>query len=254
MLRKSFLIAQISDLHVGDARFDAHLMRRVADMVNVADPDLLVVGGDLTTNGYPDEFEEALDHLSRIECPQRLIIPGNHDQRNVGNEVFEKMVGPRFTAETYGHRAEPTDALPDRIKVVSADSCKPDLNDGEVGRQNYHRIVEEFGGDHFFKIFVLHHHLIGIPGTGRERNIVWDAGDVLETLLAARVNISLSGHKHVPHIWRLEEMFIITSGTACTHRTRGFIPPSFNLIEVGEDMTRVSFAYPISGTTRDFVF
>ena len=31
-------------------------------------------------------------------------------------------------------------------------------------------------------VFILHHHLLPIPGTGRERNVVHDAGDTLDQL------------------------------------------------------------------------
>ena len=45
---------------------------------------------------------------------------------------------------------------------------------------------------------MLHHHLLPVPGTGRERNVVYDAGDAIECLQRAGVNLVLSGHKHVP--------------------------------------------------------
>ena len=45
---------------------------------------------------------------------------------------------------------------------------------------------------------MLHHHLLPVPGTGRERNIVYDAGDAIECLQRAGVDLVLSGHKHVP--------------------------------------------------------
>src|SRR3712207_6897894 len=55
----------------------------------------------------------------------------------------------------------------------------PDLNDGRVGREHYEFIRDSFArADEWLKIFVIHHHLIPIPGTGRERNIIFDAGDV----------------------------------------------------------------------------
>ena len=55
---------------------------------------------------------------------------------------------------------------------------------------------KQFAAPADVKIFVLHHHLLPIPGTGRERSTVMDAGDVLEELVTAGVNIVLSGHIH----------------------------------------------------------
>ena len=74
-----------------------------------------------------------------------------------------------------------------------------------------------------------------VPGTGRERNIVYDAGDVLRTLASCGADLVLCGHKHVPNVWRLEDMLIVNAGTACSHRLRGKVRPSYNIIEVHED-------------------
>ena len=57
-----------------------------------------------------------------------------------------------------------------------------------------------------------------MPGTGRERNIVNDAGDTLETLQRANVDLVLSGHKHVPYAWRLEDC---SSSMRARSRRRG---------------------------------
>ena len=68
---------------------------------------------------------------------------------------------------------------------------------------------------------MLHHHLLPVPGTGRERNVVYDAGDAIECLLRAGVHLVLSGHKHVPYAWRLENLFVVNTGTVSSLRLRG---------------------------------
>ena len=57
----------------------------------------------------------------------------------------------------------------------------------------------------------VHHHLVPIPGTGRERNIVLDAGHLLLTLVDLDVDLVLSGHKHVPFFWGLNGTLICNS-------------------------------------------
>jgi 3',5'-cyclic-AMP phosphodiesterase len=42
------LIAQLSDLHLGGARYDEALLDAAIAEVNEASPDLVVVAGDLT--------------------------------------------------------------------------------------------------------------------------------------------------------------------------------------------------------------
>ena len=78
----------------------------------------------------------------------------------------------------------------------------------------------------------MHHHLVPVPGTGRERNIVYDAGDMLQVLASCGTDLVLCGHKHVPNVWRLEDMLIVNAGTACSHRLRGRVRPCYNIIEI----------------------
>lgn len=245
--KEHFLIAQFSDVHCGDLRFDDGLMRKVVQDVNEAEPDVVIVPGDLTAFGYAEQFEQFAAYLDLIECPQRIVIPGNHDCRNVGWELFERIVGPRNHSQTFPFRAAGGEG-PESIRLLAVDSTIPDLNDGQIGRAKLDMIRDEMAGD-FFKVFVMHHHLVSIPGTGRERNIVWDAGDVLAALRAAEVDLVIVGHKHVPYAWPVGGLLVISSGTAATHRTRGDVPPSFNLIRVTGDEISVTVREVASGAT-----
>ncbi len=238
--KSSFLIAQISDVHCGDPRFDKKLMQKVIFEINSANPDLVIIPGDLTATGYRDQFEEAKSYFEQIKCPQQIVIAGNHDCRNVGYLHFEDVIGPRYHIKSFPFAVKHCEKLQEKIKLLAVDSNKPDLDDGEVGREKYSWITNEFAEKNIFKVFVLHHHLISIPGTGRERNIVWDAGDVLEKLEKARVDLVLAGHRHVPYVWPIAGMLIVTSGTATTWRTRGYTPPSYNLIEITPSKIKVT--------------
>ena len=239
--RNRFVVAQLSDIHCGDPRYDEGLARGCIDGVNEARPDLVVVPGDLTASGYPDEYEAACTLLGRIECSNLVVVPGNHDERNVGWKLFERYIGERWQSHDLPFGVEHRGVVQRRIRVVAADSGKPDLDDGEVGRMRYDWIRQAFNdsvGD--FRVFVMHHHLIGVPGTGRERNIVWDAGDVLELLTELKVDLVIAGHKHVPYTWDLNGMPVITSGTATTRRTRDDTPPSFNIITITAEQIAVT--------------
>jgi len=232
-----FVIAQFSDLHCGGPRFDEHLLERVIREINELKPDLVVVPGDLTTDGYRDEYEVAKAHLEAVECANLIVIPGNHDSRNVGYLHFVELFGARWGRLDFETASSGPRAAPLKIRVVSVDSSKPDLNDGEVGRHRYQWLADQLGDsdEDVFKIAVIHHHLVGIPNTGRERNIVLDAGDVLELFATHGVDLVLAGHKHVPYVWPVGGMLVCTSGTASTWRTRANIPPSYNVLIIGRD-------------------
>lgn len=227
-------ICQISDIHCGNARFIPELLDRTIIEINRARPTAVVVAGDLTDAGYREEFEQAAEYISRIQCDHVMVVPGNHDARNVGYIHFEQFFGERRSVIDL-----------DDVILVGVDSSEPDLNDGQVGREYYEFIYSAFSkAREKLKIFVVHHHLISLPGTGRERNIVYDAGDILERLIQVGVDLVLSGHKHVPYSWRLEDMLIVNSGTASTLRLRGNTRPCYNVIEVEDGRVEVFRKYP----------
>ena len=144
--------------------------------------------------------------------------------------------------------------LVDGVSVVAVDSSEPDLNEGCVGRGRYGWIRKQFAHPADLRIFVLHHHLVPIPRTGRERSMVTDSGDVLELLTECGVDIVLSGHKHVPYAWQLEEMFVVNAGTVSTTRLRGRVKPSYNIIEFTPSLVTIDQKIPGAGRERVISF
>jgi len=232
-----FVIAHISDLHCGSRYHIPSLATRVVDELNELEPDVVVVTGDLTDMGYRQEFTQAQRLLDRIECPNRLVLMGNHDSRNVGDEHFTELFGARSR-----------ELLAGGIRLLGLDSSEPDLDSGRVGRERYRWIEERFSDPDEFKVVCLHHHLVPVPGTGRERNIVYDAGDMLRVLSNCGTDLVLCGHKHVPNVWRLEDVLIVNAGTACSHRLRGRVRPCYNIIEIYDrERVRVLLKEPFAG-------
>jgi len=223
------VIAHISDLHCGSRYHIPSLATRVVDEVNALAPDIVVVTGDLTDMGYRAEFKQAHRVLERIACVRRVVLIGNHDARNVGDVHFEELFGARHTELEYSG-----------MRLIGLDSSEPDLDTGRIGRDTHRVLTSRFELDpDEFKVVAMHHHLVPVPGTGRERNIVNDAGDMLRVLADAGVDLVLCGHKHVPNVWRLEDMLIVNAGTCCSHRLRGKGRPSYNIIEIDEDGNHV---------------
>ncbi len=231
------LIAQLSDVHVGGSRYREDLLRTAIGEINAEKPDLVVVAGDLTDEGFPDQYPVAQSELEAIDCEQVVLVPGNHDARNVGYLGFEDTFGTRDTRLRL--QADGLD-----VALVAVDSSKPDIDEGEIGREHYGWIEEGFAGEPDLRLFVCHHHLVPVPGTGRERNQVLDAGDVLSLLRQLGVDLVLSGHRHVPYVWPVAGMFIVHSGTVSTLRTRGFPHPAYNLIRIEGGRIAVELRVP----------
>ena len=227
-------IAQMSDPHCGSPHFVPSLLERAIAEINELHPDAVIVSGDLTSDGFRQEFQTAREYIDRVECERLIVIPGNHDSRNVGYVHFEELFGDRSAFVTV-----------DGVAIVAIDSTEPDLDHGTIGRGRYGWIEDCFSDDAaYLRIFVLHHHLLPVPGTGRERNVVHDAGDALECLQRADCHLVLSGHKHVPYAWRLEDLFVVNAGTVSTTRLRGKTKPCYNLIEATPERVTVFRKYP----------
>jgi 3',5'-cyclic-AMP phosphodiesterase len=238
-----YTIVQISDLHCGKQYFLPNLLERAIAEINDLEPKIVICSGDLTTFGFKEEYALAKSYLDGIDCESVVVIPGNHDSRNVGYVHFDELFGERNSV-----------LRKDGVTVVAVDSTEPDLDHGQIGRGRYHWIEEQFADEADLRIFVLHHHLLPVPGTGRERNVVYDAGDAIECLQRAGVNLVLSGHKHVPYAWRLEDLFVVNAGTVSSQRLRGNTRPCYNVIEVGGHHVSVWRKYPFHGQERIIQF
>ncbi len=237
-------IVQISDLHLESLNFVPEWAKNVLSMVNSVGPDIVLVTGDLTDDGYAWEYEIAKTYLDRIETKHLMVVPGNHDVRNEGDKLFEEIFQTRFPQYK-----------DDKVVILGTDSTEPDIDDGRIGRAGCAYIKEVLSPRKEIKILAMHHHLIPIPGTGRERNIPVDAGDVLKLCIESGVDIVFSGHKHMPWIWKLENTYFITAGTATSRRLKGRYYPSFYVLEldIEENKVLLKEANVADKTLRDMI-
>ncbi|MBE6493990.1 MAG: metallophosphoesterase [Methanosphaera stadtmanae] len=226
-------IAHISDLHVGFAEFREDLLLKAIREINEDKPSAVIITGDLTDQGYYREFIKAKEYIDLIE-PPKIIVPGNHDARNIGDDVFEELFNQRYGTLILKDEA---------IKIIALDSSEPDLGHGKIGRiqtKFMKKEIEDAKDKGLFIIIALHHHIISIPNTGRERNILSDAGDILLTLIQNNVNLVLSGHKHVPHAWKMNNTIFATAGTVSSLKLRGNTQPSYNVIDIDNQYIDIS--------------
>jgi putative phosphoesterase len=222
-------IIHISDVHFGDPTFSDNLKFNILSQIQDKNPDMIIFAGDLTYTGHLNEYDNAKEFIDELKSITEVhVVPGNHDARNVGLVHFENLIGkPIFKRES------------GKIVILGLDSAREDINDGNIGPFQLEWLKSELekAPKNFGKIVVLHHHLIPIPQTGRERNILLDCGDLLQLLLDYNVDLVLGGHKHVPNVVTLENMAIINSGTATTRRVRGNGHPCYSeLILNDEDL------------------
>lgn len=223
------LLVHISDLHCGP-KFKEEVLLEAIDEINDLSPDAVVVTGDLTEDGLINEFKEAKRYLSLIKCRHLIVGSGNHDARTTGYLLFPKFFGNPSSFTRI-----------DDVAVIMLNSSRPDRDDGEIGYNQGLWMKNQLENcKDVFKIVALHHHLIPVPDTGMERNIVSDAGDLLWTLTRYGVNLVLCGHRHRPWTWTLCNLTIIHAGTVSTDRLRGFYQNTYNIIQIESEKIQAS--------------
>ena len=220
------IIAHISDLHISENAFDEAVFMEAVSEINNLHPDMVILTGDITDNGYYREYEQAMKYLAMFEAPL-FAVPGNHDSRNLGYQSFEELVGERSWKLTKD----------DDFTVVGLDSSSPDEDRGHIGLPQHLWMEHQLDDcviDDRFSIVALHHHMVSIPDTGRERNVLSDAGDILKTITTHEVDLVLSGHKHVPNIWKINNTVIVNAGSLSSKKLRGKIANSYNVYIIDE--------------------
>ena len=222
-------IAHISDIHCNyGTDFNKKMFEKGVKLVNKAEPDLIFISGDLTTDGLLSEYELAKNSLAALEN-NKVIVPGNHDERNLGFKLFPEFFGESTYIKQFGE-----------LTFVGLASSEPDKDDGRLGRGR-HRLIE--AGIKMRKqmtIIGFHHHLIPIPNSGREKNIIEDAGETLDIILRNKVPLVLMGHRHVPYGVKIHNTLLVNAGTFSCNRTRAHFGNTFNIIDLEEKNITVS--------------
>ena len=225
------IIAHISDLHISDTAFDEEIFMQAVAEINNLNPDMIILTGDLTNDGYYREFQQAVKYLDMFEAPL-FAVPGNHDARNLGHQSFEELIGENSWKLTKEND----------FTVIGLDSSSPDEDRGHVGKPQrmwMEHQLDQCVINELSSIVVLHHHVIPIPDTGRERNILSDAGEILKTLTTHEVDLILCGHKHVPHVWKINETVVVNAGSLSSNKLRGKIGNSYNVYIIDEDTIEI---------------
>ncbi|MDK2869770.1 MAG: hypothetical protein PWP39_1005 [Pyrococcus sp.] len=224
------LIAHISDTHItNEVAFKAYAFDLIVNEINIRPFDLVIHTGDVTNNGLREEYEQASYLLKKIEKPL-IVAPGNHDARNVGYELFEKYIGPLVGVYEF------KDGV-----IIWVDSTIPDLSDGRIGGYKFRWLkekLEEYSNKKI-KIVAAHHHLVPLPDTGRERNVLYNAGDVLDLLLSHDVTLYMCGHKHVPNVYKVEDLVVVNAGCTSCRKTRKGDVNSYNIVKISEKGVKV---------------
>ncbi|MEM2896694.1 MAG: metallophosphoesterase [Candidatus Bathyarchaeia archaeon] len=218
-------IVQISDLHCSSGEsFLKDKLQLAVNEINALNPDIVAITGDLTENGFKNEFEEAKRFIDQIMAP-KVITAGNHDVRYTGHLIFQELFGSPSSF-----------IINDECAIFCANTARPDKNEGRIGVDQMGSLLEKLSNPKDkIKVVVMHHHPIPVPDTGLEQAIIEDAGDCLKGFSSVGVDLVLCGHRHRPWIWQLCDMSFVFSGAVSTRKLRGFFENSYNIIDIKEN-------------------
>lgn len=216
-------IAHISDSHITlGGEFQKEIFHQIVREINSEPFDLVVHTGDITDTGLREAYEYSQKMIDYIRKPM-IIIPGNHDSRNVGYELFEEYFGDLngvYKGENY--------------ILIYVDSSISDRNEGRVGSSKFEWLKNQLikYSSEKLKIVAVHHHLVPIPKAGTERNVLFNAGDLMDLFQKYDVDLVLSGHRHYPNVVSVDGMVISNAGCMSCRKVRAGDVCSYNQIEV----------------------
>lgn len=252
-------IAHLSDLHFGAIEPRA-VEAALAEMRRLA-PSYVAVTGDLTQAGRRREFSAAAGFLQALPG-EIMAVPGNHDQ-SVYNP-FQRFVRPDRRFRTLiGSEAEWRRER-DGLRAVGLNSARPwglhwNWAHGRLSRRQIAHardfLMEGPASD--VRVLLLHHPILP-AGRGPLGRAVGAAGHLREALRRARIDLVLTGHRHLPRVTTVSlgsegEGTPIWTALSCeapsalSHRLRGY-PNAFHLIEIAGHVASVeTFALAAGG-------
>jgi 3',5'-cyclic AMP phosphodiesterase CpdA len=201
-------------------------------------PDHIVVTGDLTHIGLPDEFRQARLWLDRLGAADRVtVVPGNHDAyvRTPWASTFSLwqpyMQSDPELAQSTGCSDE--DLFPSLrvrngvalIGLSSASASAPFLATGSLGPQQRQRLsllLRQAGRQGLFRVVLLHHPPRVEDEKWRKRLI--DGKALCAILQCEGAELVLHGHSHrtveagIPYGEGMIPVFGIPSASAIGHR------------------------------------
>lgn len=240
------VVVHCSDLHFGSG----FLPKRAADLldhINEANPDLVVVSGDLTMRARSEQFEAARTFLLQIKAP-KLVVPGNHDVPLY--DVWRRVTGPFANYKKYIADLNEGPVKLQHVALFDMNTVNPRSH--QRGKFRILELLElekwtQAQGYETWKLAVVHQHFANVPG--HERPGAFRFGErVLNRMSSAGVHAVLHGHVHYHHVVSSAEFFpemerpvvLVCAGTPTSLRTRGAIPTNnFNVLHFYKDYFEV---------------
>lgn len=234
------LLLQVSDPHFGTER--PAVLAALEALVRARSPDLLLLSGDITQRATRAQFAAAQAFVARLQVPQVLAIPGNHDIPlfNLPARLFWPYAGFRGV---FGDELEP-EFENEQLLVLALNTTRRWRHvDGELSEAQIERVAQRVAKASAAQVrLVVVHQPVAVTRPQDRHNLLQGAERALRRWAAAGVDAVLGGHIHLPFVLQLQtqmpelprSIWAVQAGTAISHRVRAEAGNSVNLIEVGD--------------------
>jgi predicted phosphodiesterase len=239
----NFRFAVISDLHITlphtlwDGPNRLHLVEvsipvfeEILDRLASLDLDFLLLPGDLTQHGEPENHRWLAARLKQLPYPA-YVIPGNHDvptlYANGQSAGFAEF--PQFYRE-FGYQQTDqhyyTQEILPGLRLIALNSNTFDAAGMQIGRIDPAQMAWlvntlEAVRDEYVIVMVHHNVLEHMPGQTQDplgkRYILQNAAELLGHLHTAGVQIVLTGHLHIQNIAQQGNLYDITTGSLVSY-------------------------------------
>jgi 3',5'-cyclic AMP phosphodiesterase CpdA len=175
-----------------------------------AEFEQLLITGDLTHVGLPQEFEQARDWLQELGDPTRIaLVPGNHDAcvaapwRNTFALWQDYMASDHGSGDNVGAMSFPSLRVRGSIAFIGLSTACPTpplMATGTLGVEQLSRLpglLQRAREDGLFRVVYLHH--CPVAGQEKWRKRLTDAPQLQVLLQEHGAELVLHGHGHRAH-------------------------------------------------------
>ncbi len=225
------LLLQVSDPHFGTERPAA-----VEALVRLAleqQPDVLLLSGDITQRATRAQFAAAQAFVQRLQVPQVMALPGNHDIPLWHLPLRLARPYARYSA-AFGSVLEPS-LDTDELLLLAVNTTRWWRHeDGEVSAAQIKRVAQSLAQARPAqrRVVMVHQPLV-VTRPEDEKNRLHGHAAALQAWSAAGVDLIVGGHIHLPFVVPLPGGgWAVQAGTALSHRVREPAGNSVNLIRI----------------------
>lgn len=230
------LLLQVSDPHFGTEQ--APVVEALVALARACRPDVLVLSGDITQRARRAQFHAAAAFCARLGIPRQVVIPGNHDIPLF--DLPTRLLSPyRWHCQAFGDELEPVLDTPDWLVVGVNTTRAYRHKHGEVSPRQVARVAERLAAARAGQLrIVVTHQPLDVPGPADEVDLARGHAQAAPAWVAAGADIVMGGHIHLPFVRPLSHRYAglarrawcVQAGTAVSHRVRGDLPHSVNLV------------------------